>query len=1651
MIKRSESKSKKSPRKRSDRKSRRRLMMEGLEQRQLLAGDILLPNVPSGFAQFSGPRNVGTVQAASFIESETTTESGLNDFFGDADLVPLGTGPGQQNTIDVTGSMLFTAFPNDPTRFDVDIDTFALDLRAGDILDIATLGTAGTVDLSYSNGTQWFSTDTPQAGFYPADSPLQTLGNVTIAHVVPEDGRYYLSVSPIDTTGNYTLGLRAYRPVAEQLPIGGQQVIFLDFDGGRLPNSSLGGLTVGLQRYPSLAESLPLLGIDQFDVAAENQLIDRILEEVTFHFDTIGLKGGNGDYNRSGIAGEYGFTLLNSRDHADPGNHPLVTRVLVGGDSTIPGLPVNGFSTTLDVGNFSMDDVVVTVLDGVFAEAQLFPISTRESLLTATAVRVSSTISHEAAHSFGLRHTLNTNNVGSIIDSGGSLVVVGQRLGVGPDGIFGTLDDERIEFRDDRFAPEGIFGVNRVVNALSYSLATGTVGSSVTGIVFDDANRDGSGSGDSGIAGVTVFADTNGNGVQDPSEPGTVTSATGAFALSVAPGTVNVVAITPTDFAATTPVVVSSGNPGGVQFGFSQVNANITGTTYVDSNGNGIRDIGDRGLEGVFIYVDLDQDNRPDLGEPQAVSDLNGSYSLNFPGAGNYTIRQVTPAGFEQTFPANGEHNVFFNGISLSDNFDFGLLPSQDFGDAPDTYGTTLAANGASHGIITGLQIGSTVDREIDGQPNVAANGDDLNGDDEDGVRLLSPLGPGDTATFEVTVTNTSGGDAFLQAFLDFNRDGDFDDAGEQFRTDLVVPNGTSNSVIPVEVSVPAGASVGTTYARFRLSQTGGLSATGFATTGEVEDHSFPILNAAEIANADEFTISRNTLSNQLDVLANDFQTFDNQLVIDSLNTTGTEGIVVRSSDQKTLFYTPPSGFIGRDVFSYTVVDQFGNRSTAPVVVNVSFQTNVPIALDDTFDVPQNSVNRALNVLDNDIVSLFGGLTITSVTSGSEGGTVNVVGGGQSLRYTPIAGFNGTEQFTYSLQDAAGSVSSATVTVNLLPGSRNDDVVDFSIGIFDPVNINTPISNVQVGDDFLVRVSVDDIRAIANPEGVASAFLDLLYTDELVSTLNTDNNPDFPFDISFGGLFSGGSVLQRGNADTPGLVDEVGGVQSITNQQSHSGPVELFTLRMRAVSPGVAVFAADPADGVVSETTVLASDTALTPSQLRLGRSELLILPASGNFASAIDDSFPQGFDSNGNAISSTSANRAVLDVLANDNKGPTGTIREFGLVTNPTLGNVFIDDSGTPGDLNDDFISYRPNAGANGLERFTYVTVTDDNIRSTAEVTIALGNQNAVSDVAFDFALVGSDGTTPIGNSISVGDRFGVQVFAEDLRGNGTFVFAGFLDVLYSSGVIQPSDTNQSDSFDFDVIFGSSFLSDPDTDSTAARPGIIDEFGSLRRSTSTNGANPDLLATLFFDAVAPGTASVVGSPADSSPFQDTLLFREDDPVDVSLIRYDQISITVGGGAPLQNTSFRQDVNNDGFVSPVDALLIINEMSRIDTIEGEEGSFVASRYFHDVNGDDNISGIDALQVINYLNRASNVATRSEGELVAPLASNAAVEGTDQADAVFAGLEQNARKIVSTDISGAPLVSPLEIASDDTSEEDEDILDVLAGDISGLQS
>ncbi|MDA2809476.1 GEVED domain-containing protein [Nocardiopsis sp. RSe5-2] len=190
-----------------------------------------------------------------------------------------------------------------------------------------------------------------------------------------------------------------------------------------------------------------------------------------------------------------------------------------------------------------------------------------------------------------------------------------------------------------------------------------------------------------------------------------------------------------------------------------------------------------------------------------------------------------------------------------------------DFGDAPDSYKTTLADDGPVH-LLTdeepdahtaALMLGDTVDAEPDGVPGPGADGDDDAGpadDDEDAVGPITGL-VGHDLTVPVKAANDTAEPATLAGWVDLDRDGSF---GEDERRTATVPADAGTTT--VELDFPAPADEGGTYARFRIAPEGAAPAgadraegddapapIGRVVGGEVEDHPVTIGDRAlEIA-----------------------------------------------------------------------------------------------------------------------------------------------------------------------------------------------------------------------------------------------------------------------------------------------------------------------------------------------------------------------------------------------------------------------------------------------------------------------------------------------------------------------------------------------------------------------------------------------------------------------------------------------------------------------------------------------------------------------------------------------------------------------------------------------------------------------------------
>jgi len=277
------------------------------------------------------------------------------------------------------------------------------------------------------------------------------------------------------------------------------------------------------------------------------------------------------------------------------------------------------------------------------------------------------------------------------------------------------------------------------------------------------------------------------------------------------------------------------------------------------------------------VFIDWNQDGDfLDLAETTTTLVVDGSlgapisFSIAVPSVSSYatpvaarlrlsSLKLLGPGG-----PApDGEVEDYF--VNVLPALDFGDLPDSalgtvagDFATTAPDYRTTLADDGPRHVIIPELALtndtGSAdadIDAETDGQPSVAADGDD-NSDDHDELQMFSALtglilvGAGDCANTQVeidlainhAVRNDLPVDATLHTFIDWNHDGDFEDANEAWSQ--VAPASTNaplTQIVSTSFTWPGVLNWSDTWAvRTRLSTDATLDATGLAPDGEVQD-----------------------------------------------------------------------------------------------------------------------------------------------------------------------------------------------------------------------------------------------------------------------------------------------------------------------------------------------------------------------------------------------------------------------------------------------------------------------------------------------------------------------------------------------------------------------------------------------------------------------------------------------------------------------------------------------------------------------------------------------------------------------------------------------------------------------------------------------
>lgn len=148
-----------------------------------------------------------------------------------------------------------------------------------------------------------------------------------------------------------------------------------------------------------------------------------------------------------------------------------------------------------------------------------------------------------------------------------------------------------------------------------------------------------------------------------------------------------------------------------------------------------------------------------------------------------------------------------------------------DFSSLPVSYGTRLADNGPRHLTESALFLG---------QWPPTAESDGPSNDTQDDLTLPATA-RGETATMQIRASESG----YVNAFVDFNRNGQFDLPEEHWLKDVPVQRGVNE----LSAVVPIDSALGLLPVRFRLASISGLDHLGPAPDGEVEDGTLSVYN----------------------------------------------------------------------------------------------------------------------------------------------------------------------------------------------------------------------------------------------------------------------------------------------------------------------------------------------------------------------------------------------------------------------------------------------------------------------------------------------------------------------------------------------------------------------------------------------------------------------------------------------------------------------------------------------------------------------------------------------------------------------------------------------------------------------------------------
>ncbi len=972
----------------------------------------------------------------------------------------------------------------------------------------------------------------------------------------------------------------------------------------------------------------------------------------------------------------------------------------------------------------------------------------------------------------------------------------------------------------------------------------------------------------------------------------------------------------------------------------------------------------------------------------KAASDGLTSLSAKFRGGSTLFVENATTIGAGvSSFFLRGVQDVagnFLKSNRINNETQFKILMPGvvlDYGDAPDPtsttsgrYATLKENDGARHVVRAGeLRLGSSVTSETDGKPQPLGDGDN-----DDGVSFRfqrndygstgSPIFNKNVFT-DVTVTMSAPG--VLNAWIDFNADGDWADPGENVLQDELFDSSalTRTFQIRVPASAPNLSGITQSFARFRASTSGGLSPLGLALDGEVEDYRVSLVpGAPPVGVNDTYTITEDSGSLVAnDPLDSDGAPFNNGVLANDGNPDGrtltatilsnplfAKNFVFRTDG--TFDYTPLDDFFGVDTFVYLASDSiFDSLTRSTVTITVRPVNDPPIAGPLTFNINEDTV---LEILSSQIIAVSSPgpanessqiLTITGVDSTSVAGGAVVFSGGK-ITYTPVQDFSGIDRFTYRIRDngLTGGVSDpletvGTITINV--ADKNDP----------PITVSKTLTTAE-GQSVDISISSTALLAgdLPGPANEIAAGQTLTFTGvqptstqggqvAIVGTKVVYTPPQY---------FNGTDTFFY-------IVTDNGFSGTVSDPQSALGTVTVTVTPVNdspmVVKPfGTVVLTEDQTPGK----TLLLSEYFTDPDIATNGDS-LTYRVVSNSNTSLIEPTFQSGQivllpkpDQNGSATIVIEAKDIAGLTVTNTLTVQVTAVADAPRLVNPLPDRTVAEDSAPIViQLSPDFF-LDPDVINGDVLTFTVASSNTD-----IATAVVIGNTMTVSLKPNAVGNTTISVTARDSSNASVSDSFVLTVTAVNDN-----------PVAVNDSYVTPQ--------------GEIFRT---TDPTGSATTTTNDNGVLANDTDVEG-NP-LTAELTLAPTrgtvvvnANGTFVYTPGPTAIQGTTDTFKYRATDAFG-GISNEATVTITIGQAlaSRYQNPANRMDVNADSFVSALDVLIIINLInSKGSGWNGSTSGLPGPPDYVDVDGDKFVTPLDVLDLINFIN-AGGVRGSSEGE------------------------------------------------------------------------